>query len=280
MFNLCLDIHHIVLGLSSPVVVHVVLLFYFSNLFEKQMLPKRNSRTITTRFYTLLPRETAFNCLYPRKITFTMVPPTKYLPGPTLLDQNEPLDSDSDSVTSTIPTNSHLKRSTTDPVRPSITNDGYQLVSSSKTQPKLTANTLAPPHPLRYPNVVISRDPPGHYIENNDPPLQPLVRISVQQPHQYVPAWHALADAEAHPEHNETRIVEPTTPPVPVSTQKWIEVSNTRPTENYNEYQDYDEDNGCPYDDNYDVDFIPVPRDMFQLNPSTSPPFNPRRKCL
>ena len=37
----------------------------FSNLFEKQMHPNRNSRTLTNRFYRLVTRETAFNCLYP-----------------------------------------------------------------------------------------------------------------------------------------------------------------------------------------------------------------------
>ena len=141
-----------------------------------------NSRT-TTRFYSLLTRETAFNCLYPRKIISTMGFPTKYLPRPTLLAQTEPQDSDSDSVTSTIPTDSQPKRSTTDSVRPLITNDGFHLVTSSKTQPKIDITiTHAPPHPPRYPYP--GCNPPGHYIEEeNDPPLKPPVRISVQQPH-------------------------------------------------------------------------------------------------
>ena len=40
--------------------------------------------------------------------------------------------------------------------------------------------------------------------------------------------------------------------------------------ETSNEYQEeeYDEDNGRPYDDNYDESSIPVPRDMFKLTPS------------
>ena len=58
------------------------------------------------------------------------------------------------------------------------------------------------------------------------------------------------------------------------------EVTSSNPTENSNEYQeeDYDEDNGRPYDDNYDENFIPVPRDMFELTPSVPQPVQPTTK--
>ena len=44
------------------------------------------------QIYSLLICETAFKCLYPQKIISTMGFPTKYLPGPTLLNQTEPKD--------------------------------------------------------------------------------------------------------------------------------------------------------------------------------------------
>ena len=122
--------------------MHMYHMYTFLICFEKQMHLDSNSRT-TTRFYHVETRATALNCLYPRKIISTMGFSTKYVPRPTLLEQTAPKDSNSDSVTSTIPTDSQIKRSTTDPVRPFSTNDGFHLVTSSKTQPKITTSNLA-----------------------------------------------------------------------------------------------------------------------------------------
>ena len=42
--------------------------------------------------------------------------------------------------------------------------------------------TTAPPHPPRYPSPVIHNTPPGHYNEEeNNPPLKPPIRKSIQQ---------------------------------------------------------------------------------------------------
>ena len=200
--------------------------------------------------------------------------PTNYLPGPTLLDHTEPRKSDSDSVTSTIPTDHQLKRPKIDPVRPIITNDGYHLVSSSKTQPKITPNTHAPPHLIWYPYTVIPQDPPGYYNQKTTPPAKNLsVKTAIRQLNQIVPPPKATDDVEAHSAPKDTLDSEPPTPPVFSSTLEWTEVTSARPTEKFVEKNTkYPDDNGCPYDDNYDDDFTPVPSDMFKMNPSILPP--------
>ena len=118
------------------------------------------------------------------------------------------------------------------------------------------------------------QNPPGHCNEEeNNPSLKPPVRISVQQPNQYVPPLNEAPVAGAvYPEPNDTRDSVPPTPPALASSLEWTKVTSARPTENSAEYHDYAEDNGCPYDDNYDEDFIPVPRNMFELTPSIPPP--------
>ena len=169
----------------------------------------------------------------------------KYLPRPTLLNQTEPKDSDSDSVTSTILTDSQIKRSKTDPVRPFITNDGFHLVTSSKTQPKIATTTLAPPHPPRYPYPVICKNLPGHYNEEeNDPSPKPPVRSSGHQHKRYdIPQNEALAAGADHQKSNDTRELVPPTPAAQASSLR-TKVTSISPTENSNKYQeeDYDED--------------------------------------
>jgi len=132
---------------------------------------------ITNQFYCLLPREireTAFKLPFSRKIDSTMGFQSTFAPSLTLPDRSTPLESDSESVTSAILTKNQLKRSKNDQVRLVNNNDGYHLVSSSSnTQPKITSVTTASPHPTRYPQLVIPKDPPGHYNEENNPPPKP-----------------------------------------------------------------------------------------------------------
>mmetsp|Transcript_26990 Transcript_26990/g.30248 ORF Transcript_26990/g.30248 Transcript_26990/m.30248 type:complete len:185 (+) Transcript_26990:4409-4963(+) len=81
-----------------------------------------------------------------------MVFQTKYSPGLTLPDHTAPVKSDSDSVTSTIPTKNRNKPSKIDRVGPLTDNAGFHLVTCrGNTQPKLKSITTAPPRPLRYP---------------------------------------------------------------------------------------------------------------------------------
>jgi len=141
---------------------------------------------ITNQFYCLLPREireTAFKLPFSRKIDSTMGFQSTFAPSLTLPDRSTPLESDSESVTSAILTKNQLKRSKNDQVRLVNNNNGYHLVSSRNTQPKLTSVITAPPHPPQYPHLVIPADPLGHYNEeeNNPPPKSP-VKISVKHP--------------------------------------------------------------------------------------------------
>ena len=81
-----------------------------------------------------------------------MVFQSKYSPGLTLLDHTAPVESDSESVTSTIPTKNRNKPSKIDRVGPFTNNAGFHLVThSGNTQPKIKSITTAPPHPLQYP---------------------------------------------------------------------------------------------------------------------------------
>ena len=159
---------------------------------------------------------------------------TKYSLGPTLLDHTEPRESDSDSITSTIPTKNQIKRPKTDPVRPVNINDGYHLVpSSSNTQPKIHPVTHAPLHPIRYSTSITPQDPLGHYTQTTVPPAKNLpVKITIRQPHQYVPAPNDVPDdVEVQLEPNDTLVSEPPTSLVLASTLEWSEVTSARPTE-------------------------------------------------
>ena len=88
-------------------------------------------RMITNQFYRLLTRETAVNLPFPRKIDSTMGFQSTFAPSLTLPDRSTPLESDSESITSTIPTKNQLKRSKNAQVRLVNNNDEYHLVSSS-----------------------------------------------------------------------------------------------------------------------------------------------------
>ena len=99
-------------------------------------------------FIALLRREIALTCLsFYQKNDSVMDFQTKYIPSLTLLDQTARLESDSESVTSTILTKNQFKQFKNDSVRPVDKNDVYHLVSSINTQPKIRSNTPAPPSP-------------------------------------------------------------------------------------------------------------------------------------
>ena len=141
---------------------------YFFNLFEKQMhadcdFEPAHSHPI--RKYTRKTREVALCRPFQRKTVSIMVLKSNIPQGMTLVGFTTPVESDSESVTSTISTKNQFKPSQIDQLRPINNNDGYHLVSSSSnTQPKITSVTTAPPHPPRYPSPVIHNTPPGHYI--------------------------------------------------------------------------------------------------------------------
>ena len=81
-----------------------------------------------------------------------MVFQAKYVPGLTLPDHTAPVESDFESVTSTIPTKNRNKPSKIDQVGPFTDNAGFHLVTHrGNTQPKLKSITTAPPRQLRYP---------------------------------------------------------------------------------------------------------------------------------
>ena len=146
---------------------------------------------------------------------------TKYSPGSTLLDHTKPRESDSDSVTSTIPTKNQIKRPKTDPLRVVNTNDGYHLVSSSSSKkPKIHPVTHAPLHPIQYFTSITPQDPPGHYTQTTAPHAQKLpVKITIRQHQQYVPAPNDVPnDVEVQLEPNDTLVSETSTPPVLEST--------------------------------------------------------------
>ena len=77
---------------------------------------------------------------------------TKSSPGLTLLDQSTNLESDFESISSTIPTKIQPKPSKIDLIGPFTDNAGFQLVTNSgNAQPKITFGTTAPSHSLRCP---------------------------------------------------------------------------------------------------------------------------------
>ena len=121
-------------------------------------------------------REVALCRSFERNFVSTMGFQTNIPQGLTLADLTTPVESDSESVISTIPTKSQLKPSKIDVVRPFQDNTGFHLVSSSNnTQPKISFNTHAPPHPSRYSHVVIPRDPLGQYYQEGH--NQPAIKI-------------------------------------------------------------------------------------------------------
>ena len=76
---------------------------------------------------------------------------TKTTPALVLLEQPTTLESDFESIASTIPTKIQIKLSNIDLVGPFTDNAGFHLVTiSGSTHPKIKSDTTAPPHPLRY----------------------------------------------------------------------------------------------------------------------------------
>ena len=116
-----------------------------------------------------------------------MVFQTKYSLGLIFPDDTTPVESDSESVTSTIPTKNQNKPSRIEQVGPFIDNAGFRLVTNSgTTQLKIKTNSPAPPRLIRYSQVVIRKDPPGQYQEGTTPPTLKLpVSTTVYKPQRY-----------------------------------------------------------------------------------------------
>ena len=242
------------------------------NLLEKQMQRyfelAHQSHSILIHEKT---REKALLTAYPfeQKFVSTMVFQTKYSPGLTLPDHTTPVESDFESITSTIPTKIQLKRSKNDPVRPVNNNDGYYLVSSSKTQPKIKPDTTAPPLPSRYPHVVIPKDPPGYYNQEGTAPsaFKLPVKIVVYQPQQPTNAPNDDAKKEEVPIPTDTLANDPDT----TNTLEWTKVMRERPmVESIPKYTRYSNNNEYAHDndDANDDELIPIPRDMFEMDPT------------
>ena len=117
---------------------------------------KSNSLTFKLRAPPLPPvvhKKTRAKPFYQlRKYVSTMGFQTKTPPGLALLVQPTTIESDSEFIASTIPTQNRNKPSKIDHVGPFTDNAGFHLVThSGNTQPKIKSNTTAPPRPLRYP---------------------------------------------------------------------------------------------------------------------------------
>ena len=244
------------------------------------LLEKRNFELAHQSHLILIhkkTREVALNCRsFEQKFVSTMVFQTKYSPGLTLPDHTTPVESDSKSFTLTIPTKIQLKRSKNDPVRPVNNNDGYHVISSSNnTQPKISSNNPAPPHPSQYPHVVIPKDPPGLYNQEGTAPpaLKFPVKITVYQLQQYATAPDDVGDVE--PISNDTFDLAPTTPPVLASTLEWTKVMRERPmVESIPKYTRYSTNDEYVHDDD-DDELIPIPCDMFEMDPTIPPKEQP-----
>ena len=121
-------------------------------LFEKFKLAHQANQFLNTRENAC---KSALLTAYPsfkRKISSTMVFQPKITLGLIFLDHMNPVESDSESVTSTIPIKNRTKPSKIDRLGPFVDNAGFHLVTnSSTTQPKINQVIHAPPHPIRYP---------------------------------------------------------------------------------------------------------------------------------
>ena len=116
-----------------------------------------------------------------------MVFQPKYSLGLIFPDHTTPVESDSESITSTIPTKRQTKPSKIDQVGQVINNAGFHLVTNSgHTQPKIKTKSPAPPRPIHYPYTVIGQDPPGQYQEGTAPPALKPVSNTVYKPQRYV----------------------------------------------------------------------------------------------
>ena len=101
-------------------------------------------------------------------------------------DHTNLVESDSESVTSTIPTKNQNKPSKIDQLGPFIDNTGFHLVTNSgNTQPKIKISTPTPPNPIQYPQEVIRNDPPGKYQEGTHPTALKPVTTTVNKPQRY-----------------------------------------------------------------------------------------------
>ena len=98
----------------------------------------------------VLHKKTRENPLFiSSEYVFTMDFQTKTSPGLALLEQPTTLESDFESIASTITTKNRNKPSKIDRVGPFTDNAGFHLVThSGNTQPKIKSNTTAPPRPL------------------------------------------------------------------------------------------------------------------------------------
>ena len=106
-------------------------------------------------------------------------------------DHTNPVKSDSESVTSTIPTKNQTKPSKIDRLGPFVDNAGLHLLTNSgNTQPKIKRSTHAPPHPIRYPQDVIGNDFPGQHQAGTHPTAL-LVNITGNKPQWYATAPNA-----------------------------------------------------------------------------------------
>ena len=135
-------------------------------LFEKFKLAHQANQFLNTRENACKP---AFLTAYPsfkRKIVSTMVFQQKISLGLIFPDHTNPVESDSELVTSTIPTKNQTKPSKIDQLGPFVDNSGFHLVTNSgNTQPKIRRSTHAPPHPIQYPQDAIGNDSTGQHQE-------------------------------------------------------------------------------------------------------------------
>ena len=118
--------------------------------------------------------------------------------------------------------------------------------------------------------MVIPKDPPGRYNqeETAPPALKFPTKITVYQPQQFATTPDDVEEVEPVP--NDTFDVAPTTPPVLASTLEWTKAMRERSmVESIPKYTRYSNDEYVHDDD--DDELIPIPRDMFEMDPTTPP---------
>ena len=200
----------------------------------------------------------------------------KSLPSLILPDRRStPLESDSESIISTIPTKKQTKWSKNASVRPVNDNNGFHLVLSNNIQPKITSGTTAPPHPLRYPHI--QYDYSSKVSKTKEKLIQTVLnstvtKITKKQPKQpndapgieieiELPIPHGMFDTEPTPASVLETLNANATSDSPVKVKP---TTKSTPTLVSNTYACITNDND---DNNNDDEVVPIPHGMFDTEP-------------